>query len=36
MQHPVGYAIASDGTLRLADFSAFLLNPWALAQYACS
>ena len=25
---------ASDGTLRLADFSAFILNPWALAQYA--
>jgi cytochrome bd ubiquinol oxidase subunit I len=34
MQHPVGYSIASDSTLRLADFSAFILNPWALAQYA--
>jgi cytochrome d ubiquinol oxidase subunit I len=34
MQHPVGYALAPDGTLRLADFSEFVLNPWALAQYA--
>jgi cytochrome d ubiquinol oxidase subunit I len=34
MQHPVGFTIAHDGTLRLADFSAFLLNPWAIAQYA--
>jgi len=34
MQHPVGYAAASDGTLQLASFWAFLLNPWALAQYA--
>lgn len=34
MQHPVGHEIADDGTLRLADFWAFLLNPWAIAQYA--
>jgi cytochrome d ubiquinol oxidase subunit I len=34
MQRPVGYEIAADGTLRLANFFAFLLNPWALAQYA--
>lgn len=34
MQHPVGYAIGSDGTLQLADFWAFLLNPWAVKQYA--
>jgi cytochrome d ubiquinol oxidase subunit I len=34
MQHPVGYALAGDGSLKLADFGAFLLNPWALAQYA--
>ncbi len=33
MQRPVGYEIAADGTLRLTDFFAFLLNPWALAQY---
>jgi cytochrome d ubiquinol oxidase subunit I len=34
MQHPVGYAIGPDGNLVLADFGAFILNPWALAQYA--
>jgi cytochrome d ubiquinol oxidase subunit I len=34
MQHPVGHVITPDGTLQLGDFWAFLLNPWALAQYA--
>jgi cytochrome bd ubiquinol oxidase subunit I len=34
MQHPVGYRIGHDGTLQLADFRTFLLNPWALWQYA--
>jgi cytochrome d ubiquinol oxidase subunit I len=34
MQHPVGYGVAADGTLRLVDFWAFVLNPWAIAQYA--
>jgi len=34
MQHPAGYSVASDGTLALADIGAFLLNPWALVQYA--
>jgi cytochrome d ubiquinol oxidase subunit I len=34
MQHPVGHAVGADGTLVLADFWAFLLNPWAIAQYA--
>jgi len=34
MQHPVGYTVAADGTLQLASFWAFVLNPWALAQYA--
>lgn len=34
MQHPVGHAVGADGMLRLADFSAFVLNPWAIAQYA--
>jgi cytochrome d ubiquinol oxidase subunit I len=33
MQHPVGHAIGFDGNLVLADFWAFLLNPWAIAQY---
>jgi cytochrome bd ubiquinol oxidase subunit I len=34
MQYPVGHATAGDGTLYLADFWAFLLSPWAMAQYA--
>jgi cytochrome d ubiquinol oxidase subunit I len=34
MQRPVGHEIAADGTLRLESFFAFLLNPWAVAQYA--
>jgi cytochrome d ubiquinol oxidase subunit I len=34
MQHPVGHGVAPDGTLRLVDFWAFALNPWALIQYA--
>ncbi len=34
MQHPVGYVRALDGTLQLDSFWAFLLNPWALGQYA--
>ncbi len=33
MQHPVGYALAADGTLRLADLQAYLLNPWALIVF---
>jgi len=33
MQHPVGHAVAPDGTLQLADFGAYLFNPWALVQY---
>ncbi len=33
MQHPVGYAVGSDGGLVLADLSAYLLNPWALVLY---
>jgi cytochrome d ubiquinol oxidase subunit I len=34
MQHPMGYQIAPDGSFQLADFLAFLFNPWALVQYA--
>jgi cytochrome bd ubiquinol oxidase subunit I len=34
MQHPVGYTLGEDGVLHLADFWEFLLNPWALWQYA--
>jgi len=28
MQHPVGYTMASGGIFQLADFWAFILNPW--------
>ncbi len=34
LQHPLGHRITADGTLVLADFAAFVLNPWALLQYA--
>ena len=34
MQYPVGYGVAADGTLRLTNFAAFVLSPWAMAQYA--
>jgi cytochrome bd ubiquinol oxidase subunit I len=33
MQHPVGHVIGPDGALVLADFGAFVLNPWAIAAY---
>jgi cytochrome bd ubiquinol oxidase subunit I len=34
MQYPAGYTVGADGTLKLADFGAFVLSPWAIAQYA--
>ncbi|MCM3873164.1 MAG: cytochrome ubiquinol oxidase subunit I [Pyrinomonadaceae bacterium] len=34
MQHPVGYQIEANGTLGIASLSAYLLNPWALIQFA--
>src|SRR5262245_60888299 len=34
MQHPLGYGVGPDGALTLASFWAFVLNPWALIQYA--
>jgi cytochrome d ubiquinol oxidase subunit I len=34
MQHPVGYAVAPDGTVHLDNFWALLGNPFAWAQYA--
>jgi cytochrome bd ubiquinol oxidase subunit I len=34
MQHPVGHILAADGTLQLGSFWVFLLNPWALVEYA--
>ena len=33
MQHPVGYTVAANGTLQLASFWTFVLNPWAMVQY---
>ena len=34
MQHPVGHRIEADGSLGIESLSAYLLNPWALVQYA--
>ena len=34
MQHPVGHGVSSDGTLHIADLGEYLLNPWALVQFA--
>lgn len=34
MQHPVGYAIAKNGTIELRDIGAVLLSPFAWWQYA--
>jgi cytochrome bd ubiquinol oxidase subunit I len=34
MQHPVGYAVTRDGALEIADMGAYLLNPWAIVQFA--
>jgi cytochrome d ubiquinol oxidase subunit I len=34
MQHPVGYALASNGRLELVDAWAYLFNPWAIWEYA--
>jgi cytochrome d ubiquinol oxidase subunit I len=34
MQHPVGYSVATDGTLRISSLAAFLFNRWALIQFA--
>ena len=33
MQHPTGYSVAPDGSLQLANFAAFLLNPWGLMMF---
>ena len=34
MQHPVGYTLAPSGALQLSDLWSYLLNPWAIWQYA--
>jgi len=33
MQAPRGHAFAADGSLRIASFGDYLLNPWALLQF---
>ena len=33
MQHPVGFLKAADGSLQLAAFWTYVLNPWAIVQY---
>ncbi len=34
MQHPVGYALRSDGTLQVSNLLQFVFNPWAIWEYA--
>src|SRR5271154_4414355 len=34
IQHPVGYQIEPDGLLGIASLRAYLLNPWAVVQFA--
>jgi cytochrome d ubiquinol oxidase subunit I len=34
MQHPAGYRAEPGGSLGIANFIAYLLNPWALVQFA--
>ena len=34
MQHPVGHRLEPDGTLGIASLSSYLMNPWALVQFA--
>jgi cytochrome bd ubiquinol oxidase subunit I len=33
MQHPVGHAVAADGTLMVADAWTYVFNEWALIQF---
>src|SRR5580700_11464920 len=34
MQHPVGYRVEAGGALGIASLSGYLLNPWALVEFA--
>ena len=34
MQHPVGYALSPEGVFSLADFGAYVFNPWAIWEFA--
>jgi cytochrome d ubiquinol oxidase subunit I len=33
MQHPVGFGVAPDGSLRLVDLGGYLMNPWAWIMF---
>jgi len=33
LQHPVGHVVGPGGTLQLANLGAFVLSPWAIAQF---
>ncbi|MBI2409171.1 MAG: cytochrome ubiquinol oxidase subunit I [Gemmatimonadetes bacterium] len=33
MQHPVGHALAADGTMQIARLAEFVFNPWAVVQF---
>jgi cytochrome d ubiquinol oxidase subunit I len=33
MQHPVGHAVAADGSLYISDIRAYLLSEWALIEF---
>ena len=33
MQHPVGFRVTPNGTLSIANFATFLLNPWAIIEF---
>ncbi len=33
MQHPAGYSVAADHSLRIESMRDFLLNPWAIIQF---
>ena len=34
MQHPVGYRVDTDGSLGIGSLGAYLLNPWAMVEFA--
>jgi cytochrome d ubiquinol oxidase subunit I len=34
MQHPVGYRADADGSLGIGSLGAYLLNPWAMVEFA--
>jgi len=34
MQHPVGHMMVADGSLQIGALSTYLLNPWAIVEFA--